>query len=109
MKNRENYKWAVVGLCFLMVFVRLGFCSSNKSLGLAPITEAPGIKRSAFSVNDSIRYITTAIVNIFFGTPVGKFGTYKPVLLALCGVMFLVTAMFQIVINKSHKYKERGW
>ncbi len=77
MKVKFDYKWIIVSLCFLMVFVCLGFCSSNKSLYLSPITQALGIKRSAFSIGDSIRYITTAVVNMFFGLLVYKFGTKK--------------------------------
>lgn len=72
-----NYKWIIVALCFLMVFTCLGFCSSNKSLYTFAITEALGIQRSAFSLNDSCRFIATAIVNMFFGSMVQKFGTKK--------------------------------
>lgn len=75
--KRLDYTWVVVALCFLMVFVCLGFCSSNKSLYLAPITEALDIKRSTFSLADSFRYITTAVVNLFFGALLGRFGTKK--------------------------------
>lgn len=76
-KKRLDYKWVIVGLCFLMVFTNLGFCSSNKSLYLSAITEALGIKRSVFSIADSCRFVTTAIINLFFGTLVAKFGTRK--------------------------------
>jgi len=78
LKQRKfDYKWVIVGLCFLMVFICLGFCSTNKGLYLSAITEALGIKRSAFSINDSCRYVTTAVINVFFGTLVSKFGTRK--------------------------------
>jgi len=76
-KKRLDYKWVIVGLCFLMVFTNLGFCSSNKSLYLSAITEALGIKRSVFSIADSCRFVTTAVINLFFGTLVAKFGTKK--------------------------------
>lgn len=42
----QRYRWVIVAASFLMVFVCLGFCSSSKSLYLAAITEALGIKRS---------------------------------------------------------------
>lgn len=80
VKKKAGYVWVVIGLSFLMVFVSLGFCSSNKSLYLAAITEALNIKRSLFSINDSIRYITTAVVNLFFGALVSKFGSKKLIL-----------------------------
>lgn len=44
----QRYRWVIVAASFLMVFVCLGFCSSSKSLYLAAITEALGIKRSLF-------------------------------------------------------------
>lgn len=86
MKNGEpysktlNYKWVIIGICFLMVFICLGFCSSTKSLYVAPITEYLGIKRSTYSLNESCRYIASAIINIFFGFLVSKFGTKKLIL-----------------------------
>lgn len=75
--KKYGYAPVIIGLCFLMIFVCLGFCSSNKSIYLVPITEALDIKRSMFSMSDSIRFITTAVVNMFFGTLVNKFGTKK--------------------------------
>ena len=76
---RKYYKWLIVAACFLMVFICLGFCSSTKGLYLAAVTEALGIKRSLFSINDSFRYITTAVVNLFFGALVLRFGARKMV------------------------------
>ena len=67
----------VAGICFLMVFAALGLCSSNKSLYLGAITDALGIPRSAFSLNDTCRYVTQVIINMFFGALVNKFGTKK--------------------------------
>ena len=76
-KIKANYEWVIISLCFIMIFVCLGFCSSNRSLYLSPITEALGFKRSHFSIGDSIRFVSTSVVNIFFGTLVAKFGTKK--------------------------------
>jgi len=76
-KKKLSYKWVVVAACFLMIFTCLGFGSSTKPLFLGPITEALGIKRSLFSINDSLRYITTSIVNIFFGALVARFGARR--------------------------------
>lgn len=75
--ENPRYKWVVAAACFVMIFVGLGFCSSNKSMYLGAITQALGIKRSVFSLNDSFRYIATAVVNLFFGALIGKFGTRK--------------------------------
>lgn len=77
LQKKPDYKWVIVALCFLMVFTTLGFCSSNRSLYLSAITEALGIRRSAFSFSDSCRYVTTAVVNLFFGTLVSRYGVKK--------------------------------
>ena len=82
--------WITIALCFLMVCVVLGFCSSSKSLYISAITEALNISRGAFSINDSCRYITTAVVNLFFGALIVKFGERK--LIAL-GFSCLITSM----------------
>lgn len=89
-KKRFDYSWVIVGLSFLLVCVSLGFCSSTTSLFLSPVTEHLEIERSAFSLNNSFRYIATAIVNLFFGSMIAKFG---PKNLILAGTICLVGAM----------------
>lgn len=89
VKKKFDYKWVIVVLCFMMVCIVLGFCSSSKSLYLSAITEHLGIKRSAFSMNDSCRYITTAVINLFFGTLISKFGAKK---LIGAGFICLITS-----------------
>ena len=91
----QRYRWVIVAASFLMVFVCLGFCSSSKSLYLAAITEALGIKRSLFSINDSCRYIATAVVNLFFGTLCARFGRKR---LIAAGFACLIASMLLIVV-----------
>ncbi|MBE6700276.1 MAG: MFS transporter [Ruminococcaceae bacterium] len=76
-KRLKTRKYLTVVLCFLMVMTVLGFCSSAKSLYIAPITEALNISRSAFSINDSMRFISTAVINMFFGTLIARYGAKK--------------------------------
>lgn len=76
-KKKIGYTPVIVGLCFLMVFTCLGFCSSPKSLYIVPVTEALGIDRSTYSWNDSCRFIATSVVNVFFGTLMNHFGPRK--------------------------------
>lgn len=76
-KKRFDYKWVIVALSFLMVMICLGFCSSPKSLFIGPVTDALGIKRSLFSINDSMRFISTAVINIFFGSLINRYGAKK--------------------------------
>lgn len=89
--EKAYYKWVVLVLCFLTVFGGLGFCSTAKSIFLTPITNALGISRSAFSVNDSIRFLTSAVASFFFGSLVARFGTKK---LMLAGFVCLMCSMF---------------
>ncbi len=76
-KSGIGYKWVIAGMCFLMVFTVLGFCSSSKTIYLAPITEALRIDRSSFSLADSCCYIAIAVVNAFFGSLIVRFGPRK--------------------------------
>lgn len=86
----KRQRWVNIGICFLMIFVGLGFCSANKGLFLSAICNALSLKRTVFSLSTSCRFIATSIVNIFFGALVARFGTKK---LMLTGFVFLIAAM----------------
>ena len=94
LKQRPGYKWVIVACCFTMVMITLGFCSSTKPLYLSAVTGALGIERSLFSINDSCRFVTTAIVNLFFGTLIAKFGPRK-----LIGAGFTCLAASMLVYS----------
>lgn len=79
-KKQSAYKWVIAAVSFLMVATSLGFCSGNKSLYLKAITEALGIERRLFSIGDSFRYITTAVLNLFFGVQIAKMSPKKMIL-----------------------------
>jgi len=76
-KTKFDYSWVIIGISFLIVATSLGLCSSGGTLYLTAITEALNIPRSAFSITDTIRFITTTIINLYFGRLVYKFGTKK--------------------------------
>ena len=76
-KIKFDYTWVMIGLCFLMVATSLGLCSRGRNLYLTAITDALKIPRGAFSVTNTIRFITTTVVNLFFGKLVYKYGTKK--------------------------------
>lgn len=76
-KKKLDYKWVIVALSFSMVMICLGFCSSTKSLYIAPITQALSIDRGLFSINDSMRFMSSAIINVFFGSLMSRFGEKK--------------------------------
>jgi len=85
-----SYSWVIVALSFLTVCIALGFCSSSKGLYVAAITEALGISRSAFSVNDTCRFAATTVVNLFFGSLIARFGPKK---LMCAGLLSLIVSM----------------
>lgn len=89
-KSKFHYGWVIFAACFIMVFCTLGFCSSTKSLFLAPATKDTGLSRSMFSLGDCCRYITVALLNMNFGRLVEKFGPRK---LVAAGFVFLGASM----------------
>ena len=89
--RRLDRKQLVISACFLMVFVTLGFCSSTKSLYLAAVNEATGIPRSLYSLSDSCRFITSAVVNLFFGRLIIRFGSKRLIAAGFaCLILFAV-------------------
>ncbi len=77
IKTNNAQKYWIVAVSALMVCISLGFCSSNASLYLGPITDALHIKRSLFSLKESCRFVANATLNLFFGFLVCKFGAKK--------------------------------
>ena len=65
-KSRLDYKWVVLVVCFLMEFLCLGFCSSNVGLYTKAVTEALHIKRSVYSLAQSIRFVTQVFTALYF-------------------------------------------
>ena len=87
-KKKFDYNIVTIGLCFLMILFGLGLWGT-KGLFVVPITSALGISRSVYSIADTMRYTATAIVNIFFGYLVNKFGSKK---LICAGLLALTSA-----------------
>lgn len=85
--KKFSYKWVIVALCFLMTFITLGFCSSTKSLFIGPITEYLKIERGVFSLNDSLRFISTALVNVFFGAIISGIGERRAIALGFISMI----------------------
>ena len=96
-KKKLDYKWVVIALCAVMIFICLGFCSGTKGLFVKPITEYHDIERSLFSFNSSCRYIATSIVNIFFGSLIVRFGAKK--LIAAGFVALLISMLLYAFAN----------
>jgi len=75
-KQSKASRILTIILCFVMILCGLGLWA-QKGLFLAPITDALGISRTAYSIADTCRYVTTAVVNVFFGFFINKFGAKK--------------------------------
>lgn len=82
-KSRRDYKWVILITCFLMEFLCLGFCSSNVGLYTKAVTEALQIKRSIYSLSQSIRYIVQVITALYFGALIHRLGIKKMVCVGL--------------------------
>lgn len=87
MVKRLDYKWVIAAASILLCVVGLGLCSGNASLFVVATTEALGISRSAYALGDSLRYITTAVMNMFFGALIMRFGARK---LIAAGIVTLI-------------------
>ncbi|MBO4873417.1 MAG: MFS transporter [Lachnospiraceae bacterium] len=102
MKKTIDYKWVIFALGVLTVFSALGFCSSTRSLYLKAVTSALSIPRSRYAIGDSLRYITTAVLNIFFGALIKKWGERRMLasgflsLIAFCLLYYFATNVWFI-------------
>ncbi len=90
--KKFSYHWIIFAIGFIMVFFALGFNSSIKSTYLKSITGEKGWDRAAYEVGSSIRYISTALLNMVFGTLVAKFGTRK-----LIGAGFTCLSLYCLI------------
>ena len=93
--KRVDYSWVIIALSFLMVMVCLGLCSSGRTLYLTAITDALGFSRGAYALTDTFRFVTTTILNLYFGKLVYRFGTKKLMCLGfLCLMGFAFISSF---------------
>ncbi len=72
--KKFDYNIVIIVLCFMTILFGLGLWGT-KSYFIKPVTEALGISRAEYSIVDTMRYILSAIVSIFFGFLIQKFST----------------------------------
>ena len=89
--KKSRYVWVIVALCALMIFTGLGFCSSTNSLFINKVTEHLEVDRSVYAINQSLRFITTSVVYLFFGSMIVKFGPKKLVMAGFASLAAGVT------------------
>lgn len=97
-KGKLDYKWVIAAACFILCVVGLGLCSGNAGLFVVATTEALDISRSAYAVSSSLRYVATAVMNMFFGAMVLKFGPRK---LIGAGMLILVLSCVSYAMAKT--------
>ena len=99
MKQQSNRRmWLIILLSGLMVCLMLGLCNAPRSLYVQPVTRALGISRSAYSITDSCRFASTAVINLFFGALVAKFGPRKLIAAGfICAISALL--LFSVAEN----------
>ncbi len=104
-KPRFHYAWVIFTVCFLMAGCALGFCSTPKGMYLKCVSDSLQISRTAYSVCNSIRFIATAVVNLFFGKLIAKYGARTlgaagfTMLTASCIVNALAQDLFMLYLG----------
>ena len=73
-KTNSYRQVLTIVLCFLLIFCGLGMIYP-RGLFVVPITKALNISRSAYSLTDTIRSVTCAVISAFFGLFIEKFGS----------------------------------
>ena len=96
-QSKLDYMWVIAGLCFLVMFVGLGFCSTAKNAYFQPIVEALDFSRSAFGISDTFRYATTSVATLFLYRFVERFGTKKILCAGL--VCYTLSALINSLSN----------
>jgi len=107
-KFRFSYHWVIFIIGFLMVFTGLGFGSSTRQAYKSAITDdvASGLDNIfLYGFSDSFRYVATAVLNLFFGTLVHRFGARKLIgmgffcLSASCVICSFATAYWHLYVG----------
>ena len=88
-KIRFSYSWIIVFLCALLMFLS-GFVGGYQGQWLSAVTEGMGFSRTAFSLNNSFRYATSAIMNLMFLMVLRRLGIRKTLAF---GFVFMILAM----------------
>lgn len=64
----SNYRWVIAALFGLITFLTMGFITNTRGLYLKVVTDELSISRSLYSVNDILRYVSSAVLSVLFGT-----------------------------------------
>ena len=91
-QHNPSYRWVIAVVCFLMMFVTMGFGNSPNGQYLGPVTKEFGLSRADFALTFSMRYLFTMTFNLLWGKLFLRMGAQKPSglgILCLSGAFFL--------------------
>lgn len=84
----SNYAWVVLILLILMQFVYAGLTLSTVTLYMEPILEAhPEVSRTAYALTITLNGGANAVMSIFYGKLVEKFGMKK--MISFCSLLMI--------------------
>lgn len=84
-----KYAWVVLIMCILMQFMFAGITLSTVTLYMEPIlAEHPGFSRTAYGLTITINGGANAIMSVFFGQLVKKFGLKK--LVSISSILMII-------------------
>ena len=98
-KIRFSYAWVIVFLCALIMFLS-GFVGGYQGQWLSAVTEGMGFSRTAFSLSNSFRFSTSAIMNLLFVMVLRRLGIRKT---------FVVGFVFMILAMLTYSTAEKVW
>ena len=101
IRLQRVYPWVIFVTSFVMVMISLGFGSYTKTTFLKVVTEQLGMERGKFSINDSCRYVTTALLSAVFGKLLMRFGARKLIGFGFCSL----TASFAVYSVSCHYWQ----
>ena len=73
-EKKFNYAYVIYVLSFLMIFVGIGFAGNVRTLFLNPVCKGLNVEKDIFSLSESIRFISNALMNFAFGFLLRKTG-----------------------------------
>lgn len=98
-KKRFSYSWVIVFLCALLMFIS-GFVGGYQGQWLSAVTEGMGFSRTAFSLNNSFRFATSAIMSLMFVMVLRRLGVRKT---------FAIGFVFMILAMVTYSVAEKVW
>ena len=124
-KPKFSYAWLIVFVCALINFLS-GFVGGYQGQWLSAVTEGRGLSRTAFSMNNSFRFATSAVMSLLFISVYQRLGakkifavgpllvnkvydaanTYIPAIYVCMGLMAVIMVAFQVVITIANKKKK---